>query len=143
MRSMYKPQLFLGVETKLQPLRTPQKQQPTTEQEGQLKVLQTFMQDQKPYLDYALSLEKLASLLDMEDKELSLLINHHLGKHFFDFVNAYRIADAKALLTDPSKQKTTVLEILYAVGFNSKSSFYTAFKKETGVTPVKYRQSFR
>ena len=45
------------------------------------------------------------------------------------------------LLKDPSKTKFTVLEILYEVGFNSKSSFNTAFKKQTGLTPTQYRKS--
>jgi AraC-like DNA-binding protein len=64
-----------------------------------------------------------------------------LNKHFFDFINEYRINDAKKLLKDPTKKEITVLEILYQVGFNSKSSFYTAFKKATNQTPTAYRKS--
>jgi AraC-like DNA-binding protein len=47
---------------------------------------------------------------------------------------------AKQMLTDPDKKDFTVLEILYDVGFNSKSSFITAFKKHTGYTPTEYRK---
>lgn len=64
----------------------------------------------------------------------------HLNKHFFDFVNEYRIEKAKELLTHPERKEYTVLEILYEVGFNSKSSFNTAFKKRTGLTPTEYRR---
>ena len=58
---------------------------------------------------------------------------------FFDYINEYRINDAKTLLKEQTD--LTVLEILYKIGFNSKSSFYTAFKKETQQTPTKYRKS--
>lgn len=141
MKSMYHPQIFLGVNTHLQPVKSTPSTPPSPEVDKQLKKLKAYMAKEKPYLDYELSLEKLASQMDMADKELSVLINQHLGKHFFDFINEYRIASAKAILSDPTMAKTTVLEILYQVGFNSKSSFYTAFKKETGLTPSKYRKS--
>jgi len=141
MKSMYHPQIFLGVNTHLQPVKAHHHTPPSPEVDEQLKKLKAYMAKEKPYLDYELSLEKLASQMDMADKELSVLINQHLGKHFFDFINAYRIASAKAILSDPTMAKITVLEILYQVGFNSKSSFYTAFKKETGLTPSKYRKS--
>jgi len=62
-----------------------------------------------------------------------MVINHYLKKHFFDFVNEYRINAAAEILKNPSNNKLTVLEILYDVGFNSKSSFNTAFKKIKGL----------
>ncbi|MNY70445.1 Melibiose operon regulatory protein [compost metagenome] len=74
-------------------------------------------------------------------RELSVLINHQLGQHFYDFVNTYRIENAKEILKDSSKSKVTILEILYEVGFNSKSSFNSAFRKHTGNTPTEYRKS--
>lgn len=72
-------------------------------------------------------------------RELSLLINHHLDQHYFDFVNEYRIHHSMRILKDPAQRDRTVLDILYAVGFNSKSSFNTSFKKLTGQTPTQYR----
>jgi AraC-like DNA-binding protein len=99
----------------------------------------SYMENKKPYLDFDLTLQKLAAQLDLPEKELSLLINQKIGKHFFDFINEYRIEDAKMLLKN--QPQLTVLEILYEVGFNSKSSFYTAFKKETNITPSDYRKS--
>ena len=59
----------------------------------------------------------------------------------FDFVNEFRIKEAMNILKDTSKSKLTILEILYEVGFNSKSSFNTAFKKHTGKTPTQHRKS--
>jgi AraC-like DNA-binding protein len=54
-------------------------------------------------------------------------------------VNEYRIQKAMNILKDKSKNDLTVLEILYEVGFNSKSSFNTSFKKYTNLTPTAYR----
>ena len=98
------------------------------------------MENKKPYLDFELTLQKLCVQIERPEKELSILINHHMGKHFFDFINEYRIEHAKMILSNPDKKHQTILEILYQVGFNSKSSFYTAFKKITGKTPILYRK---
>lgn len=106
-----------------------------------IELITNFMNDKEPYLDASLSLHDLSRQAKIPTRDLSLLINHHLNKHFFDFVNEYRIEKAKQLLTDPGKKEFTVLEILYDVGFNSKSSFNTAFKKHTGYTPTEYRKS--
>lgn len=104
-----------------------------------IRHLRTYMEQAEPYLEPSLTVQDLARQLQLPVRELSLLINHHLDQHFFDFVNEYRIAKARHLLKDPTHKSTTVLEILYAVGFNSKSSFNTAFKKQTGLTPTQYR----
>mgnify|MGYP001819446785 CR=1 FL=1 len=95
-----------------------------------------------PYLDPSLTVTGLARQLRLPAKELSLLINHSLNQHFFDFVNGYRIQEAMKILRDPERKVFTVLEILYEVGFNSKSSFNTAFKKHTSFTPSEYRRKY-
>ncbi|NJM78481.1 MAG: helix-turn-helix transcriptional regulator [Flavobacterium sp.] len=82
----------------------------------------------EPFIESSLTIQDLASRLDLNSRELSILINHQMGQHFFDFINEYRIEKAKNILKDTSKKELTVLEILYEVGFNSKSSFNTAFK---------------
>lgn len=106
----------------------------------QVKVLEDYMRTEEPFLDASLTLHDLANMAGIPARELSLLINHHLNKHFFDFVNEYRIEKAKELLRNPERKDYTVLEILYEVGFNSKSSFNTAFKKLSGLTPTEYRR---
>jgi AraC-like DNA-binding protein len=103
--------------------------------------LKNHMESKEPYLDSSLSVYDLASQLDMKVRDLSLLINHTLNQHFFDFVNQYRIDKAKKILRDPENKQITVLEVLYEVGFNSKSSFNTVFKKQTGMTPTQFRSS--
>lgn len=105
-----------------------------------LITLNNYIAKEKPYLNPSITIQNIADDTKIPVRELSLLINHKLGKHFFDFINFYRIENAKQLLADPSKHKVTILEILYEVGFNSKSSFNTAFKKHTGLTPTTYRK---
>ena len=89
-----------------------------------------------------LTLDQLAGQLSMKAKLLSQVINEVLGQNFFDFINRYRIQEARRLLTNPVDPKVTVLEILYEVGFNSKSSFNTLFKKYTGLTPTEFRRRY-
>lgn len=135
LNALYRPSLFTGIDKDLIPVKT---ENESKEEPEQLKNLLNFMDMEKSYLDDKLTLQKLAEQMSMPEKQLSLLINKHTGKHFFDFINEFRINYAKALLKD--QPQLTVQEVLYEVGFNSKSSFYTAFKKETGVTPTDYRK---
>jgi AraC-like DNA-binding protein len=87
-------------------------------------------------------LQNLADRLSMSSRNLSYVINFHINKNFFDFINSYRIEEAKRIFQQPDHPKT-VLEVLYSVGFNSKSVFNTAFKKNTGMTPTEYlKQNF-
>lgn len=103
----------------------------------QLNQLQAFMEANEPYLDPKLSLSSLSDQMAMIPREVSELLNQSLGVHFFDFVNGYRIKKAQHLLLAQPRQ--SIIEILYDVGFNSKSSFNAAFKKHTGLTPSAYR----
>jgi AraC-like DNA-binding protein len=111
------------------------------EENEQIQRIRRHMETQEPYLDASLSIYQLARQLKMPVRELSQLINHTLNQHFFDFVNEYRVKKAMKILRDPEQEKMTVLEILYEVGFNSKSSFNTVFKKYTGKTPTQYRKA--
>jgi AraC-like DNA-binding protein len=106
----------------------------------ELSKLKEYMVEEKPFLNPSLTIQDISDEIKIPVRDLSLLINHQLGQHFFDFINTYRIENAKTILKDPTKNKVTVLEILYEVGFNSKSSFNAAFKKHTGFTPTVYRK---
>lgn len=110
------------------------------EKEELAKKVLDYMQINKPYLEPELTLEELASRLSLKPRILSQTINESLGHNFYDFINRYRIKEASRLLTNPRDEKITVLEVLYEVGFNSKSSFNTLFKKYTGLTPREFRK---
>lgn len=102
--------------------------------------VQSRMQQDKPFLDNKLSLPQLAGLIGISANHLSQCINEHLNQNFFDFVNGYRIEEAKARLLDASRQRDNILTVAMDSGFNSKSAFYSAFKKQTGMTPSQFRQ---
>jgi len=90
-------------------------------------------------LDPLVSLPKLARAVGVTPNQLSYVLNNHLGQSFFDFVNAARIQEARAvLLLEPDR---TILDIALSVGFNSKSTFNLAFKKITGDTPSAVREA--
>ena len=147
LKALYQPHLFRGIEINEEPISVLIKKESkqlaseiTPEIEERIKTLKTFMTEEEPFLDAELTIQNLALQIGFPSKELSTLINQHLGKHFFDFINEYRIQKAKSILKNPENKEVTVLEILYQVGFNSKSSFNTAFKKQCNITPIKYRK---
>lgn len=106
----------------------------------QIQALTLLMENEKPYLQPALTLEKLASQLQMPTRSLSNMINRQFSCNFFEFINAYRIDEAKRLLSEPSSVQKNMLDIMYEVGFNSKATFNTLFKKKLGMTPSEYRK---
>lgn len=100
--------------------------------------IEALMAEQKLYLEPDLSLWDLAGRIGVTTHYASQALNEKLGERFFDYVNRWRVrAAANQLRTS----KATILTIAYEVGFNSRSSFYTAFKREFGVTPSQYRKS--
>lgn len=107
--------------------------------ERYLKRLREVMESERPYADGELTLQKLAGRLSIPAQHLSQTVNGRLNQSFTDFVNAYRVAEAKRKLTDPSLKHYSVLAIAEEVGFNSKSSFNAVFKKQTGLTPSEFR----
>jgi AraC-like DNA-binding protein len=113
------------------------------ERKRMIENLNLHMRTKRPWLEPELSLDELSAQMAIKPKMLSQLINEMLNQNFFDFVNRYRIEEAKRLLTNPADKKITVLEILYEVGFNSKSSFNTLFKKYTGLTPSEFKKKHR
>jgi AraC-like DNA-binding protein len=90
------------------------------------------------YTESSLSLNDLAQKIDISPNYLSQIINEKEGKNFFDFINAFRVAEFKRLIAIPTNQQYTLLALAYDCGFNSKSSFNRSFKKHTGFTPSQY-----
>ncbi|MBN2423626.1 MAG: AraC family transcriptional regulator [Calditrichaceae bacterium] len=100
----------------------------------------TYMEKYKPYLDPDLTLFDLSEKTTIPVRSLSEIINSAFNQNFYDYVNSYRIKESQRLLAESAEEKKTVLEILYEVGFNTKSSFNQAFKKHTGRTPTQYKK---
>lgn len=99
---------------------------------------QAFKMD-KIYRNNTLGLDDLSEHIQQNRYKVSQVINTYFAKNFYTFLNDYRIKEAKYLLaSDPG---LSVKAIMFEVGFNSKNSFYTAFKKNTGVSPNDFRSS--
>ncbi|MBZ4042910.1 helix-turn-helix domain-containing protein [Flavobacterium hibisci] len=151
LKALNYPELFRGIDSKLQLAKDilPKQNENIVEIKTnhneliatQITALKDYMKEKEPFLDPSLTIQELSNQIDIPVRDLSVLINHHMDQHFFDFVNEYRIQKAMTILKDPLKRDLTVLEILYEVGFNSKSSFNTSFKKYTNLTPTAYRNA--
>jgi len=102
--------------------------------------LEAILANEKPYLQQELTLNGLAELVGISDKKLSMVLNHILHTSFYDFVNRYRVEEVKEKLKLEEYEKYSLLGVAYTCGFNSKSSFYRAFKKETGISPTIFKQ---
>jgi AraC-like DNA-binding protein len=98
------------------------------------------MEREKPFLNPGLTLSDISEKTSIPVRSLSEVINNSLNKNFYDFINSYRIKESQRLLEDSAVNRKTVLEILYEVGFNTKSSFNEAFKRHAGLTPTQYKK---
>ena len=94
----------------------------------------------KPYLDAELSLEDLAKQTGIPKHHVTQTLNDKMEKSFYQFINEYRIEEAKCKLKN-EKEEVSMLSLAFDVGFNSKSSFNNNFKKLTGHTPSSYRKA--
>ncbi len=103
------------------------------------KKIQSIMEIDKPYQNPEFRLNDLAKLTDNNLHHVSQVINEKKQLNFFDFVNKYRVNDAKKMLLSDKAKQYTILAIAFEVGFNSKTTFYNAFKKEMGITPSVFK----
>lgn len=101
--------------------------------------LNELMHTQELYLDNEISLQSLSKKLNVTSHHLSQALNQQLNKNFYDYINTARVQKAKKMLSDSGFQKVAIIDIAYQVGFNNKTSFNNAFKKQTQLTPSQYR----
>lgn len=110
-------------------------QQSSAELIGQLMHL---LEDQKLFLDPDLTAAGVAQKLSIHPNQLSHLINQHFNRNFNDLINQYRIEEFKRIALLEKYHHYSIIGLAYEVGYNSKSTFNTAFKKFTGKTPGQY-----
>ena len=105
------------------------------EKERITKALQQLMEHDKVFLDPLLTIDQLAEKVSSTRHALSQVLNECIGKSFYDYVNYYRVEEAKALLLAPSGKQYKIASIAYDAGFNSLSTFNEVFRKMAGCTP--------
>lgn len=96
------------------------------------------MEKNQPYLDPEITISKLSELLNVKTEFLSEVLNSQLNRNFFDFINLYRVGEFKNQCISRNNNHLSIMGIAYNCGFNSKASFYRAFKKFEGISPTTY-----
>ncbi|MCB0279976.1 MAG: AraC family transcriptional regulator [Calditrichaeota bacterium] len=138
-KSLQQPQLFAQNEADLNGKKYKDSKL-SPEQSLQYKsILENYMSEHKPQRNSELKLSELAESTGIPVRHLSQVLNEQFKQNFYDFINNYRIRDAKELMK--SKTGMNILEIAYQVGFNNKTSFNNYFKKISEITPKEYRAS--
>ena len=103
--------------------------------------LEKLIIEEKRFLDPHISLETVALELGVSKGHLSRLIKSELNTNFTDYVNLIRIEEAKIYLVNPEFSNYTLAAVGLEAGFNSKSTFYSIFKKFTGLTPLQFKKN--
>lgn len=133
--AIYSPEFFFKGFRIIKPQTTDNKLITETHFEQLLSVMSNKALFTKPNL----KVSDLSKELGMTERNTSLLIKTFHGGNFLDFVNSLRIEEAKRLFIE-EQDSMSISEVLYQVGFNSKSVFNTAFKKKTGMTPSQFKK---
>ncbi|MEM7487448.1 MAG: helix-turn-helix domain-containing protein, partial [Bacteroidota bacterium] len=105
--------------------------------------LESLMLRDYLYRDSTINLKKLSETLGTTKHNTSQVINEHFNKNFFEFINQYRVEEAKRMLleTVDGKWKWDIIDILIHTGFNNRITFNKVFKKITSITPSDFRQA--
>lgn len=100
--------------------------------------LDNLMSNDKIFLDNEINLATVAKKLGISIHDTSYLINEVKGDNFYNFINKFRVEEAKKLLASDKSDKLNMLGIAFESGFNSKTTFNTSFKKVVGISPSEY-----
>jgi AraC-like DNA-binding protein len=103
--------------------------------------LSSLMENEKLFLDNDLNLPAVAEKLGVSIHETSFLINETTKDNFYNFINKYRVEEAKKLLASSKMDELNILGIAFASGFNSKTTFNTTFKRIVGISPSQYSKA--
>jgi len=102
--------------------------------------IEKVMQETKIYCNASLTLDDLSAAVNITPRKLSQIIKAQYQKNFYEFVNTYRVEEAKRLLKAPEYRDRTIMEVYLDAGFNSKSVFNTFFKEAEKMTPSQYKK---
>ena len=112
----------------------------TNKQSAKLKKqIERYMDEHEPYLQSQIRIKDLADLTGISSHQISQVLNESFNQNFYEFINTYRVKKAISLIEDPKNLSLTFSAIGFEAGFNSKTTFYEAFKKTTGTTPAQYK----
>jgi AraC-like DNA-binding protein len=107
---------------------------------AQATQIEKMMKDTKIYCNANLTLNDLSDAVSIPARKLSQIIKAQHQKNFYEFINAYRVEEAKRLLKLPEYRYRTIMEVYLDAGFNSKSVFNEFFKQAENMTPSEYKK---
>ncbi|MDX1959002.1 MAG: helix-turn-helix domain-containing protein [Leptospiraceae bacterium] len=134
------PEMLSGIKREMKKVRYEQSKIKNLDINNILEKLKSIMETEKAFTDEDISLSGLSEELEITPHQLSQILNEKLNQTFPQFINDYRIAEAKKIMLE--EKKRTLLSIAFAVGFNSKASFNRSFKQITGITPQQFRKNY-
>jgi len=100
--------------------------------------LNAYMQQQKPFLKQHYTIKNLSDDMQMPSWQLSAFLNKHLGVHYSEYMNQFRIKYCEDLINQELSARVNLKELVSKCGFHNRNTFTTAFKKFTGKTPSEY-----
>ena len=106
-----------------------------------LQKLIDYMNHSEAWKDPELSVAKLSEETDTPKHYVTQVLNEHLQKNFYTFVNEYRTENAKKLILSQEYENWSFIAVAYECGFNSKTAFNNFFKKHTNMTPTEFKNS--
>ena len=109
-----------------------------SETDNVFQEVESFMSNREPFLNPDLNLKLLSQAMNISERQISNAINKNSGQNFYSYINQYRVEAVKIMLEENKQATFSIVGIGELAGFNSKSSFYTNFKKVTGSSPSQY-----
>ena len=107
--------------------------------ERKFNLIDFFNKKDKPFLKGQFTIREMSEKLKIPASEISQIVYQSTGKHYCDYMNAFRVIELKEKLENPDNDKYTIIALATDCGFNSKTSFNRIFKQFTGYTPSEYR----
>ncbi|QTE21783.1 helix-turn-helix domain-containing protein [Polaribacter cellanae] len=116
------------------------KKELTPKNDNKIEKIKNEILREKAFLNSNLNLASIAEKHNLNESYLSHIFNKNSNTNFSTYINKLRVKESKKLLVDEAFKNYDIISIALESGFNSKSAFYNAFKKETGLTPTQYRK---
>ncbi len=132
------PNFFISLKSEIRQKRYERTQLEGLDLNAVHSLIKELMETDKIYREETLKIQEFAEKLLISPHQFSRILNETYGKNFNEFVNFYRVEEAKSLLL--KEMERTVLSVAYDVGFNTKSTFNAQFLKIVGMTPLEWRK---
>ncbi len=140
LRALKDPRLFAASSVEEDAIKTLNRTLELGEKNLIAQKLKVAIEQDKVHLESGITIDGLAQRMELPARKVSQYLNDVVHQSFFDYINHLRIEEATRILRESKDPKLTVQEVMYQVGFSSKSSFNTIFRQTTGTTPSAYRK---